>query len=290
MSGCRKGRSRRGRSTLPSGGGPRDGTQGARAALALLLCTLGAFVLIAIHLSSPPDQESLIRALSDRDPARRAHAAFALSGERQPSPAAIIALANVLDDSEEDARSEAVAALISIGRHDTADDAAVTRAMSAILSRQSVGPSLRVEAIQVLGQLGRMDRSVEGPLLLALAAEEDAVRAAAAAALGQSGTADIPIIRALERAMADTMPGVRAAALESLARLRPGDETPRVAARWISDTSATVRLAAVYALEGAAGNDSAVGRAIDLARRDSVPEIRRVAALVASRLAPLASR
>jgi HEAT repeat protein len=221
------------------GGGPRYTTEGTRATLALLLCILGAFVLVAIRLGIPPNEQSLIRALSDRDPAIRARAAFELSQEHQSSPAAIIALANVLEDSDEDPRSEAVAALISIGRHDTAEGGAVTRAMSAIISRQSVGRSLRMQAIQVLGQLGRSGRSVEEPLLLVLAGEDDEERAAAAAALGQAGAGGAETIRALERAVADPMPEVRAAALESLARMRPGDTTPRVAARWIMDTLRT---------------------------------------------------
>src|SRR5690242_12290443 len=115
MSGCRSGALGR-RSARPLDGCPRRTAEDVRATLALLLCMLGAFALIAIFLDAPPNQQSLIRSLSDRDPALRAHAAFELSREHQSSPAAIIALANVVADSDEDARSEAVAALISIGR------------------------------------------------------------------------------------------------------------------------------------------------------------------------------
>jgi len=95
-------------------------------------------------------------------------------------------------------------------------------------------------------------------------------------------------MRALDQAVDDTIPDVRAAALESLARLRPGDSTSRIAARLVADTSAAVRLNAVYALAGADQYETSIDRAIDVALHDSIPEIRRATAVVLSRLAPSA--
>jgi HEAT repeat protein len=224
-------------------------------------------------------------ALCDPDPSVRAHAAFELSLDHRPSPAAISALARVLEDNDDEPRREAVAALISMGQLDSTNAGAVIGAMISLISRPSAAASARVQAIRVLSQLGTSSRAARDPLLIALLGHDDTLRAAAADAMGQIGFTDAETLSALDRAVDDTVPDVRAAALESLARLRPGD-APRAAARQIADTSVTVRLTAVYTLAVASRYDGPVGRAIDIALRDSVPEIRRAAVMALTRLAP----
>ena len=257
--------------------------------IAVLLGVTVPLALITIFGHAERDERQLIHELRDPNAAMRAHAAFELSRDQHPTESAIAALTGLLSDSDDEPRSEAVAALISIGQRDSAKANTVIRAMISMISQPSAPSSSRVEAARVLSQLGAQSQAVRDVLLAALHARDDSLRTTAAAALGQIGLGDDATVRALEQAANDGIPDVRAAGLESLARLRPGDGTPRVAARLIRDASVEVRLAAVYALAGADRYEDPIDVAIDVALRDSIPEIRRAAVMALGRLAPNAT-
>ena len=266
---------------------PARGTVSKRLLVAVVVLLGLAFpiTLIAVFGNPDRDQGRLIKELRDPNASVRARAAFELGEDQHPTESAIWALTRLLTDGDDEPRSEAVAALISIGHRDSSKAKAVTRAMISVISPPSVASSSRVQAARVLSQLGAKNHVARDALLAALHARDDSLRATAAAGLGQIGLDDAATVQALERAVDDAIAGVRAAALESLARLRPGDGTPKVAARLVRDTSVEVRLAAIYALAGAAQYEPPVDLAIDVALQDSIPEIRRAAVIALAHLA-----
>jgi HEAT repeat protein len=252
----------------------------------LVLAFLGALVLIVTLVSEAPVERTLVSDLRNADPQLRARAAFELSQVVRPSVTAIYGLAHLLADSDEEPRGEAVAALISIGRGDSATSAVIVRGMRSLISGPGLGPP-RVEAAHVLGQLGARSRTAVDALLSALRTPDEDPRTAAAAALGQIGIPDDVVLQALDLAVNDPAPDVRAMALESLTRLRPGDSTAHAAARVaIGDPSPAVRLTAVYSLLSASHYDRRVASALAFASRDSDADVRRAAVIALIRLAP----
>jgi HEAT repeat protein len=252
----------------------------------LLLAFLGAFALVVRVVSQAPNERALVSDLRNADPQVRARAAFELSQEAHPSATALHGLTRLLADSEEEPRGEAVAALISLGRADSATSMVIVSDMRSLISGSRLGPP-RVEAAHVLGQLGVQSGTAIDALLLALRTQDEGLRTAAAAALGQIGVPDDAVLHALDLAVYDRAPDVRAMALESLTRLRPGDSTAHAAARVaIGDQSPAVRLTAVYSLMSATHYDRRVTSAVDVALRDSDADIRRTAVIALMRLAP----
>jgi HEAT repeat protein len=252
----------------------------------LLLAFLGALLLIVKLVSEPRVERTFVSDLRSADPRIRARAAFELSQEVHPSATAINGLAHLLADSEEEPRGEAVAALISMGRGDSATSIVIVSDMRSLISGSGLGPP-RVEAAHVLGQLGARSRTAIDALLIALRTRDEDLRTAAAAALGQIGVPDDAVLQALDLAVNDVAPDVRAMALESLTRLRPGDLTAHAAARVaIGDQSPAVRLTAVYSLMSATHYDRPVASAIDSALRDADADVRRSAVTALIRLAP----
>lgn len=252
----------------------------------LLLAFLGALVLILELVSKPRVERTLVTDLRSADPLVRARAAFELSQEVQPSATAIDGLAHLLADSQEEPRGEAVAALISLGRGDSATSMMIVSGMRSVIFGSELGPP-RVEAAHVLGQLGERSRTAIDALSTALRTGDDDLRTAAAAALGQIGVPDEPVLQALDLAINDVVPDVRAMALESLTKLRPGDLTAHAAAHVaIDDQSPAVRLTAVYSLMNATHYDHRIASALESALRDSDADVRRTAVNALIRLAP----
>jgi HEAT repeat protein len=250
------------------------------------LAFLGALVLILELVSEPRVERTLVSDLRSADPRVRARAAFELSQEVHPSATTIDGLTSLLADSEEEPRGEAVAALISMGRSDSAASNVIVSGMRSLISAPGLVPP-RVEAAHVLGQLGARSRPGIDALLIALRTRDEDLRTAAAAALGQIGVPDDAVLQALDLAVTDGSPDVRAMALESLTRLRPGDLTAQAAARMaIGDQSPAVRLTAVYSLMSATHYDRRLASALEVALRDSDADVRRTAVTALIRLAP----
>jgi HEAT repeat protein len=250
-----------------------------------MLGLLGALVLMLRLGSERREEQALLNDLRSPDPRVRGRSAFELSQEQHPSATAIVTLAHLLADREDEPRAEAVAALITLGRGDSATSTMVVDAMRSLIVGSHSGRAARVEAAHVLGQVDAKVRPAIDALLIGLASWDPELRSAAAAALGESKVADARVLPSLDLAVDDAFAEVRAAALESLARLRPGDVTAQIAIRAVSDPAPAVRLAAVYALASATRYDRTLASALDVALRDSDPDIRRAAAIALTRLA-----
>ena len=248
----------------------------------VLFGTIGLLAIVVAWLGTRQDSRSgaesdLIARLRSSDGMARATAANALGRRSNVSVAAVRELAALLEDPNVEPRSEAAAALISIGRGNVpAGDSVIGTVTSRLANATSPA---RVLAAQILGQLGVRSAMATRHLVSAMRTPDDSLRAAAAAALGQIGVADSTVLPAVNIALGDRMPEVRAAAVGTLARLQPDAAADSAARLALEDESPLVRLEAVYALRTTGRYQASVERAFRGALRDPVPEVRRAAAL-----------
>src|SRR5919197_469736 len=213
------------------------------------LALIGASSWLARRDSSEEQGSGLIAALRDANSDVRALAAYRASRQPAPDSTIIRELARLLADSAEDARREAVNALIALGSAGNAVRPTVIKALITVFYGGQQDAT-QVNAAHVLGAIGPTAKSAIPALVRALESANADLRGAAASALGDIDTPDATVLRNITATTRDAAAGVRATAVEALAKLRPDSTTALVAALMArSDSVMYVRLAAVYALD-----------------------------------------
>lgn len=268
-----------------------------RSALAIALVALGAILLSILrrgHANGAVryDGKSGVEWLSAsraRNPATRAQAAYALTQVTFSTPAerraALTAEGRLLDDVEDDVRSEAANALIDFSERDE-DGAAVVMVVTGLL-RTSTRRDTRVATVHVLGAIGRMAKSAEPEIADLLLSPSPDVRAAAVAALADIGADDSGTVTTLARMVGDYDSAVREAALSALMQLGANTSTVLpVAVPALADTAPAVREQAAYTLGALEPVPSAAIAPLAHALRDPVPGARLAAADALGRALP----
>jgi HEAT repeat protein len=190
-------------------------------------------------------------ASDDRDPMTRARAASALTEVQIATPdqrrAALIVEAHLLDDPDEDVRTEATNGMIALaGRGED-----INRILSLVTARLrgDAHPQSRVAALHVLGAVGPEATPAVPTIVGLLTSSSPAVRGAAVAALVGIGAGDSATRVALASSTRDHESMVRETALEALMRLGADASTVLAfALPALEDTAPSVREQAAYTL------------------------------------------
>jgi HEAT repeat protein len=200
--------------------------------------------LVAATLGNigPAAVPALLKALPDKDAARRRTAAYALALIGPQAAEAVPALTEALHDAESEVRALAAKALGKIGQEAKGTAPALATAL------KDSDAVVRVHAALALWQVdGRSDGLAV--LTAALKAKEDRVREHACVALGGFGAKAASTVPALlEAALHDGTARVRVLSAEALGKIGLGKDTAAQLAAALKDEDESVRFSAARAL------------------------------------------
>ena len=152
-------------------------------------------------------------------------------------------------------------------------------------------PSLRWQAAEALGQMGRSDPRRVVPALRRAVRDNDLdVRLQAVASLTGLGPRAEGAVPELQGVLRDRDSDLRRQAATALAAVGPlAEEASATLGQVLKDPNANVRLAAVNALQVIGPEAHLATAALAMAIKDKVPSVRRAAATALSRVAPAAA-
>ncbi len=174
--------------------------------------------------SSEEAAQALVEALGDAAPLVRRFAAGGLARVPSVSSPTLLALSQLLRDSEVEPRESAARTLTALAPRAPADSIAE---LGSSLAAAAGDPqeSVRARAVEALGALGapgaRAVPAVKPALERALADSSEEVRGAAAAALGRLGAGVPGTVALLTKALGDPVHDVRKQAVIALEKMEP---------------------------------------------------------------------
>jgi HEAT repeat protein len=248
-----------------------------------LVAVAGVYSAERLGKDEPRTGDQWVTALRAPDADARAIAAYEAGRKDAPDTLLVRELTALVSDTVGDVRQEAVASLVRIARRSRHSAALVAAALQPIVA-DATQLSERIDVARILGTVGPGAVRATDALETALMSADPELRAVSVSALGQIGSASDQIVRHITDRTSDSSATVRAAAIEALLRLRPDSAATTIGAAMLRrDPSELVRVTAAYCLVLGEARESVIA-ALTSALEDKAPEVQRAAAKTLSRL------